>query len=132
MSSLTKEYLVTSMMGAQILRNPWVWYSLYILLIIKMSNLTITKCGTQTIDLGAMVGRCSPDSQHGETFRHSANVGCSCFRYTNNDPSNHTNQRHQHKTWARGDGKHALHCYFRSNPTQREHRKNYRDLGRKR
>ena len=43
--------------------------------------------------------------------------------FTNDDLSNHTNQRRQHKTWTREDNKLALHCYFMSNPSKRRYRK---------
>ena len=66
-----------------------------------------------------MIGRCFPDSQHGVPSGHPANVGCSFFRYTSDDLSNHTNQRHQHRKWHKEANKLALHCYFWSNSTQR-------------
>ena len=84
-----------------------------------MSNSNFTQRGTQGSDLGVMIGRCSLDSQHGRPDRHPANVGCSVFRYTNSDLKNHTNQRPKRKTRTREDNQLALHCYFRSNPTQR-------------
>ena len=64
---------------------------------IKMANLNITKLGTQATGFGVMIGRCSPDSQHGSTSRHPANVGCSFFRYMNDDISNHNDQRQNTK-----------------------------------
>ena len=63
MSSLIQENLVSSVTGVQILNNPWVWYSNNILVMIKMLNQNITQCGTQTIGMDVMIGRCSPDSQ---------------------------------------------------------------------
>ena len=103
--------------------NPWFWCSHNIPLMIKMLNQNMTQRGTQATGLGIMIGRCSPDSQHGRPDRHSANVGCSFFRYTNDDLRNHTNQRRKQKTWTREDNPLALHCYFRSNPSQRGFRK---------
>ena len=90
---------------------------------IKMSNSYFTLRGTQDSDLGVMIGRCSLDSQHGRPGSHPANVGCSLFRYTNNDSMNPTNQRPKWKTWTREENQLALHCYFKSNPTQRGYRK---------
>ena len=120
---LPKEYQVTSVTRAQILNNPWVWYNHNILPMIKMSNRNITQRGTQTTGVGIMIGRCSPDSQHEGNACRPANVGSSSFRYTNDDLTNHTNQRHQHRKWTWEDNKFAPHCYFRSNPTQRWFRK---------
>ena len=90
---------------------------------IEMSNLNITKRGTQAIGLGVMIGRRSPDSQHGRPDRHPANVGCSFFRYVNDDISNHNDHRPKRKTWIWEDNHLALHCYFRSNASQRGYRK---------
>ena len=44
-------------------------------------------------------------------------------RYTNDDLRNHNNQRCKHKKWSREDSQLALHCYFRSNLSQRGYRK---------
>ena len=88
-----------------------------------MSYLNITKRGTQETGLGVMIGRCSPDTQHGRLDCHPANVGCSLFRYMNDDISNHNDQRPKRKTWTREDNHIALHCYFKSNPSQRGYRK---------
>ena len=82
--------------GSQILNNPCVWYSHNIPLMIKMSNLNITQRRTETSGLVVMIGRCSPDSQHGRIDRHLTNV-CSFFSYTNDEPRNHTNQRRKAK-----------------------------------
>ena len=76
-----------------------------------MSNQNITQRGTQTTGLVVMIGWCSPNSQHGKPDCHSANVGCSFFRYTNDHLSNHTNQRYKHKTWTREDNLLALQPY---------------------
>ena len=83
----------------------------------------ITQHGAQAKDLGVMISRCSLDSQHGRPHCHPANVGCSFFRYMNDDLRNYTNQRHKQKTWMREDNQLAPHCYFRSNSTQRGYRK---------
>ena len=69
-----------------------------------------------------MIGRCSPDSQHGRSDRHPANVGCSFFRYLNDDIKNHNHLRSKRKTWTREDNKLARHYYSRSNPSQRRYR----------
>ena len=119
---------VTSVSGAQNLNNPWVWYSHNIPPMIKMSNSYFTPRGTQVSDLGVMISRCSLDSQHGRADRHPANVGCSLFRYTNNDSMDPTNQRPKRKTWTREDNQLALHCYFKSNPTQRGYRKRMMEI----
>ena len=65
---------------------------------IKMLNLNITKRGTQATGLGVMIGRCSPDCQHGRPDRHPANIGCSFFRYMNDDIRNQNDQRPKRKT----------------------------------
>ena len=90
---------------------------------IKMLKQNIIQHGTQASGLGVMIGRCSPESQYGRPDSHPANVGCSFFRYTNDELRNHINQRRKHKKWTREDNPLALHCYFRSNPTQRGYRK---------
>ena len=114
-------FLVTFVSGAQIINNPWVWYSHNIPPMIKMSNYNITQRGTT--GLGVMIGRCSPDSQQGRPDRHPANVGCSFFKYMNDDVINHNHQRPKRKMWTSDDNQLALHCYFRSNPSQRGYRK---------
>ena len=78
----------------------------------------MAQCGTQASCLDVMIGRCSTDSHC-----HPGNVGCSFFWYTNNGQRNHTNLRRKHKTWTMEGNQFALHCYFRSNPTQRGYRK---------
>ena len=94
--------------GEQIINNPWVWYSHIIPPMIKMSNHNITQRGTQATGLGVMIGRCSPDSQHGRPDSHATNVSCSFFRYINDDVRNHNDERPQRKTWI---GKRTnLHC----------------------
>ena len=79
--------------------------------------------GSQATGWGVMIGKCSLDSQHGRPGRQPANVGCSFFRYMNDDVKNHNDQKPKPKTWAREDNQLALHCYFRSNPSQRGYRK---------
>ena len=46
----------------------------------------------------------------------------------NDDISNHNDQRPKRKTWTREDNQLALHCYFRSNPSQRRYRKRMIDI----
>ena len=80
-----------------------------------------------------MIGRCSLDSQHVGFSQHPANFGCSYFRYTNKEQSNNASEKHQRNKWTREDKKKTkkkktkqkkkTHCYFKSNPTQRECRK---------
>ena len=95
---------------------------------IKMSYLNITKHRTQATDLGVMIGRCFHDSQHRKPDCHPANVGCSLFRYMNDDINNHNDQRSKRKTWTGEDNHLALHCYFRSNPSQRGYRKRMTEI----
>ena len=45
------------------------------------------------------------------------------FRYKNNDISNQKDQIPKRKTWTKEDNHLTLHCYFRSNPSQRGNRK---------
>ena len=68
---------------------------------IKISNCNSTQRGTQATGLGVMVGRCSPDSQHGRPDYHPMNVGCSFFRYINDDVTNQNEQRPKRRTWTR-------------------------------
>ena len=70
-----------------------------------------------------MIGGCSLDSQHGRLDRHPTNVGCSFFRYINDDVTNLNQQRPKRRTWTREENKPVLECYFRSNPSQRGYRK---------
>ena len=93
-----------------------------------MSNSYFTQRGAQNSALGVMIDRCSLDSQHGWLDRHPANVGCSLFRYTNSDLKNPANQRPKRKIWNREDNQLALHCYFKSNPTQRGYRKRMMEM----
>ena len=93
-----------------------------------MSNSYFTQRGAQDSDLGVMIGRFSLDSQHGRPDSHPANVGCSLFMYTNNDSMNPANQRPKRKTWTREDNQLALHCYFKSNPTQRGYKKRMMEI----
>ena len=88
-----------------------------------MSNQNMTQRCTQACCLDVMINRCSPDSQHERNDRHPANVGCSFFRYTNEDVRNYTNQRRKHKTWIREDNQLALHFYFKSKLKQIGYRK---------
>ena len=88
-----------------------------------MSNHNITQRRTQATGLGVIIGRCSPDSQHGRTDRHPTNVGCSFFRYTN-----HNGQRPKRRTWSREENQLVLECYFRSNPSQRGYRKKMMEI----
>ena len=95
---------------------------------IKMSNSYFTQRGAQDSALGLMIGRCSLDSQHGRPSRHPTNVGCALFRHTNIDLRSNTNQRPKRKKWTREDNQLALHCYFRSNPTQRGYRERMKEI----
>ena len=79
----------------------------------------MTQRGTHATGLGIMIDRCSPDNQHERPDLHHANIGCSFFRYTNDELRNHTNQGRKHTIWTRENNQLALHCYFRRNSTQR-------------
>ena len=57
-----------------------------------MFNQNITKRGTLLTVLGAVIVRCSPDSQHGRSDSHPANFDCSFFRYANDDLRNHKSE----------------------------------------
>ena len=107
-------FVVTSVLGAQIINKHWARYNHILPPMIKMSNHNITQCGTQATGLGIMIGRCSPDSQHGSLDRHPTNVSCSFFRYINDDPTNHNEQRPKRRTWTREENTLLLECYFRS------------------
>ena len=93
-----------------------------------MSNHNITQRGTQAAGLGVMLDRCSPDSQHGRLDRHPTNVGCSFFRYINDDATNHYEQRPKRRIWTREENQLVLECYFRSNPSQRGYRKRMMEI----
>ena len=121
--TVTGMFLVTSGSGAWMICNHWVWYSHNIPPIIKMLNENMTQGGTQATGLGVIIGRCSSDSQYGRADRHPANVGCSFFKYMNDDLRNNNNQRRKRKTWTRNNSQLALHCYSRSNASQRGYRK---------
>ena len=107
-----------SVAGAQIFNRPCVCYCHNLLPLIKMSNQNITYRGTQTTGLGVMIGTCSPDSLYEGNGRHLANADRSFIRYTNDDSSNNTNQRHQNRKRTKKDNKLALHCYFKRNSTR--------------
>ena len=94
----------------------------------KNSKGIIIIIGAQDSDWGVMIGRCSLDSQHGRLDRHPVYVGCSLFSYTNSDLKNRINQRPKRKTWTREDNQLALHCYFKSNSTQRGYRKRMMEI----
>ena len=51
----------------------------------------------QITDLSIIIGRCSLDNQQAGFSQHPVNVGCSNFRYTNNDQGNHSMDRYQWK-----------------------------------
>ena len=104
-------------------KDLWVWYSHNIPPMIKILHQNMTQRGTQATGLCVMTGRCSPDSQYRRPDRLPAIVGCSFFRYTNDDLRNHTNQRRKHKTWTRENNQLALHCYFTSNLSHRGYKK---------
>ena len=115
-------FLVPSVSGLQIINNTWVWFSDNNIPPVKKNlKQNMTQCGTKATGLGVMIGKCSLDSQHWRTT--PANVGCSFFRYTNDDLRNHNNQRRKRKRWSMEDNQFALHCYFRSNPSQKGFRK---------
>ena len=116
-------FVVTSVSGAQIINNPWARYRHIIPPMIKMSNHNITQCGTQATGLSVMIGRCSPDDQHGRPGGHPTNVGCSFFRYINDDVTNHKEQRPKRRTWTREENKLVLECYLRSCSSERGYRK---------
>ena len=116
-------FVVTSVLGAHIINNPWAWYSHIIPPMIKMSNQSITQRGTQATGLGIMIGRCSSDCKHGRPGRHPMNVGCSFFRYINDDVTNHNEQRPKRRTWTREENQLVLEYSFKSKPSQRGYRK---------
>ena len=93
-----------------------------------MSNHNITQRGTQAKGLGVMIGRCSPDSQHERPDCRPTNVGCSFFRYINDDVRNHNKQSPKRRIWTREENQLVLECYFRSNPSQRGYRKRMMEI----
>ena len=116
-------FVVTYVSDTQIINKPLARYSHIIPPMIKLSNHNIAQCGTQATGLGVMIGRCSPDSQHGRPARHPTNVGCSFFRYINDDVTNHNEQTLKRRTWTREENKLVPECYVRNNPSQRSYRK---------
>ena len=110
--------------GAQIISNPWVWYSHYIL---PMKNDKLKQINMGPRQQVWVIGRCSLDSQHGGPNRHLANVGCSSsrhtnnssFRYTNNEQIDHSHQIPLRRIWTRENKKLALYCYLRSKPCKK-------------
>ena len=113
---------VKSVSGVQIINNTWVGYRHNIPPMMKMLSQNMTQRWTKSTGLGVMIGRCSPDSQHGTPDRHPANVGGSFFRYTNDDLRNH-NQRRKRKSWPREVNQLALDYNFRTTCSQRGYRK---------
>ena len=95
-----------SFLHGKILNNPSVWYCRNISTMIKMSNQNITQHVYPATGLSVMI-----------VIRRMLAVFC--FRYKNDDLSNHTNQWCQRKTWTREDNQLPPHCYFRGNPTLR-------------
>ena len=93
-----------------------------------MSNHNITQRGTQAAGLGVMICRCSPDSLHERPDRSPTNVGCSFFRYINDDVTNHYEQKPKRRTWTREENQLVLERYFRSNPSQRGYRKRMMEI----
>ena len=89
----------------------------------SIPNPNPNQCETQMIDLSVIIDRCSFDNLHWGPDRHLANVGCSNLRYTNKDQSNNPYERLQWKRWTRADNKNVIHCYSKSNHTQRGYRK---------
>ena len=116
-------FSVTSVYGPQIKNSPWNWYSHNIALMIKMLNQNTKQTGTRITGLGIMIGKCSTDSQHGRLDRYPANVGCSFFKYTDDDLTNPTNKRRKSKAWTRKENQLAQQWYFKSNHTQRGYKK---------
>ena len=97
-----------------------------------MSNHNITQRGTKATGLGVMIGRCSPDSQHGRPDRHPTNAGCSFYRYINDDVTIYNEQRPKRRTWTREDNQLAREFYFGINPSQRWYRKRMIEIWKKR
>ena len=90
---------------------------------LRMTNQNITQRGTQRTGLSVMIGRCSSDIHHGGPVGILRMLTVLFFMYTNNEQSNHTNQKHKHSKWTREDNKPALPSSFRTNPIQTGHRK---------
>ena len=92
-----------------------------------MSNSYFTQRGTQDSDLGVMIGRCSLDSQHGRDLIVILRMLAVLFSGTQitarwTPPTRDPNGKH-------GLGKTTnLHCYFKSNPTQRGYRKRIMEI----
>ena len=109
------------MTGAQIIINPGFFLIATIYKPWKMKNRN--QHGTRITVLGVIIGRCSLNSQHAESVRLPANVGCSYFRYTNKNQSNNVSERHQKRKWRREDNKKVIDCHFKYNATWRRFRK---------
>ena len=69
---------------------------------------------TQKTGVSVMIGNWSLVSQHGETCRHPASVGCYFIWCTNHDLINQVNQRFQRRKWTKEYNKVALQIYFKS------------------
>ena len=80
----------------------------------------------QQTGFGVIISWCSPDSQHGRSRRYPANVGCSFFQVHEWWFKEPLQSETQTQTWSREDNQVALHCYFRSNPTQRVYKRRMR------
>ena len=91
MSSSSVEYQATSMVGAQIIINPWVWYNHIVILIRNVYSKSKWRWDSDRIVQVSLNG------QHGWPIRYPANIGCSNFKYTHKEKSNSSIERHQRK-----------------------------------
>ena len=99
---LPKKYMFTFVSGVPILNNSWVWYSHNIQpMIYQLSNRNITQRRTQASRPGCHDQQVLPGLPTWGPNQHPVDVGCSFFRYTNEDPTNLTNQRHKQRKWSR-------------------------------
>ena len=108
-STLTLRLLGHVCIGAQIISDYLVWYNNK-MLFGKRAKLS------KTIDFCVMMVRYRLDRQRGGPFWHSANVGCSFFRYLNYKQNNNSNHTPPPKKKTIKDSKCFLYSYFWSNP----------------
>ena len=104
----------------------WGCVNFDILPMITMSNWNMTQRGIQATEVGDMISICSSNSEHWGPRRYPVNISC-FLGAMNDDVSNSTNRRHQHRKLTREVKKSSrfifFFFFFRSNPTQRGYRK---------
>ena len=121
-----KEYHITPLTDAQVINQPWIWYSDNILPI-KMSVINKYKRETQTTDWSVIICSYSSDGLYEAPVYYPVHVGYSNFRYTDKHHSYNTSDcqcklilKVQKKKRGRKEKRYVIYCYFKDGPTQRK------------